>query len=75
MINKPFFFNQVKQHLFGGSFTQKQVNGLNAILTEWEAKLSKSDDRFLAYMLATVHHETDKQMQPIEEYGKGKGRD
>lgn len=75
MINKPFFFSQVKLHLFGGSFTQKQVNGLNAILTEWEAKFSRNDDRFLAYMLATVHHETDKQMQPIEEYGKGRGKD
>ena len=25
-------------------------------------------------MLATAHHETDRRMQPIEEYGKGKGR-
>lgn len=25
-------------------------------------------------MLATTHHETDRTMTPIEEYGKGKGR-
>ncbi|RYZ38611.1 MAG: hypothetical protein EOP49_30890, partial [Sphingobacteriales bacterium] len=32
------------------------------------------DDRHLAYMFATAFHETDTTMQPIEEYGKGKGR-
>ena len=26
-------------------------------------------------MLANTHHETDRTMQPIEEYGKGKGRE
>ncbi len=26
-------------------------------------------------MLATVYHETAKTMQPIEEYGRGVGRD
>lgn len=29
---------------------------------------------YLAYILATVYHETDKKMQPLEEYGKGKGK-
>ena len=31
------------------------------------------DDRWLAYALATTYHETDQHMQPIEEYGKGRG--
>lgn len=39
---------------------QSQVEGLTAILDEWEANHSTKDDRFLAYMLATVHHETDR---------------
>jgi putative chitinase len=73
-INKPFFFSQARSTLFGGSLTAKQVEGLNAILLEWETNYSKKDDRFLAYMLATTHHETDKKMQPIEEYGKGANR-
>ena len=73
-INKPFFFSQARNTLFGGSLTTKQVDGLNAILAEWETNHSKKDDRFLAYMLATTHHETDTKMQPIDEYGKGAGR-
>lgn len=73
MINRKFFFEQTKLNLFGGHFTTKQVNGLTAILDEWETKYSHSDDRWLAYMLATVHHETGRSIQPIEEWGKGKG--
>jgi predicted chitinase len=33
-----------------------------------------SDLRWLAYMLATVYHETAQQMWPIREYGEGKGQ-
>jgi putative chitinase len=28
----------------------------------------------LAYILATVYHETDRKMQPLEEYGRGRGQ-
>ncbi len=74
MINRDFFFFNSKKILFNGKFRQSQVDGLNAILNEWEKNYSSKDDRWLAYMLATAHHETDKRIQPIEEYGKGKGR-
>ena len=74
MINRDFFFFNSKKILFNGKFKQSQVDGLNAILDEWENNYSSKDDRWLAYMLATAHHETDRRMQPIEEYGKGKGR-
>lgn len=74
MINRSFFFSQVRLSLFSGSLRQSQVDGLTAILDEWEASHARRDDRWLAYMLATAHHETDRTMQPIEEYGKGKGR-
>jgi hypothetical protein len=74
MINREFFFDQVRGQLFGGKLRQKQVDGMTAILDEWERKHAKKDDRWLAYMLATTHHETDRTMQPIEEYGRGKGR-
>ena len=74
MINRDFFFFNSKKILFNGKFRQSQVDGLNAILNEWEKNYSSKDDRWLAYMLATAHHETDRRMQPIEEYGKGKGR-
>jgi len=74
MINRNFFFSQVRLRPFGGSLSQSQVNGLTAILDEWELKYAKKDDRWLAYMLATAHHETDKTMKPIREYGRGAGR-
>lgn len=74
MLNRRFFFDYVRQQLFGGRLTQNQVNGLLAILDEWETVHSRKDDRWLAYMLATTYHETDKTMQPIEEYGKGRGK-
>jgi hypothetical protein len=73
MINRKFFYDYVRGHLFGGRLTQSQVNGMNAILDEWDGAYAKNDDRWLAYMLATTHHETAMRMQPIEEFGKGRG--
>lgn len=72
MFNRKFFFENSRRTLFDGSFRQSQIKGLTAMLDEWEKNWAKSDDRWLAYMLATAHHETDRTMQPIEEYGKGK---
>ena len=74
MINRKFFFDQVRASLFSNKLKKKQVDGITAILDEWEANNNKKDDRWLAYMLATTLHETAATMQPIEEYGKGKGR-
>jgi putative chitinase len=74
MINREFFFDQVRHSLFGGKIRKKQFEGMDAILNEWEAHHHKKDDRWLAYMLATTFHETAATMQPIEEFGKGKGR-
>ncbi len=68
-INKTFFFAHTRQVLFGGRLTQGQVDGLTAILNFWEANHASKDDRWLAYALGTTHHETDKTMQPIREYG------
>jgi hypothetical protein len=73
MIDRKRFFDTVRSSLFKGSMTQQQVDGMDVILKEWE-KRGLTDLRWLAYMLATVYHETAKIMQPIEEYGKGKGR-
>jgi hypothetical protein len=46
---------------------------MTAILDEWDRR-GLSDIRWLAYMLATTFHETARTMQPIAEYGKGKGK-
>ena len=73
MLNRKFFFDYVRSHLFDGRLKQEQVQGLSAILDEWDRRHAKRDDRWLAYMLATTHHETNRTMQPIEEFGKGRG--
>ena len=47
MINRDFFFSETKLRLFDGRMSQKQVDGLNAILDEWEKNHAGSDDRWL----------------------------
>lgn len=68
---KENFFSKVRAAF--GELKQSQVDGFNAILDGWEAS-GLTDPRWLAYMLATVWHETARTMQPIKEYGLGKGR-
>lgn len=68
----PVFYNEIRASLFSGSMTQSQVSGIETILIEAEKR--NTPLRWLAYMLATTFHETDRTMQPIAEYGKGKGK-
>lgn len=68
-INRKFFFDTVRLTLFDGSLRQKQVDGLTTFLDYWEEKHADKDDRWLAYVLATAHHEVDKTFRPIKEYG------
>ena len=72
MINRKTFFDSIRETIFHGAISQHQVEGIDAILNEWETQ-QLTDLRWLAYILATTYHETAKTMQPIEEYGKGKG--
>jgi hypothetical protein len=71
MINRKKTYQNLNAQF--GKLSQKQVDGLEAIFNMWEL-LGLKDLRWLAYILATIWHETDKTMQPIEEYGKGKGK-
>ena len=73
MIDRKRFFAAVRSSMFRGSLNQGQVDGMNAILDEWDRR-AHGRLEWLAYMLATVFHETARTMQPIEEYGKGSGR-
>lgn len=70
-MNDAKFFAGVRSSVFGGSLNQGQVGGCNVLLRAG-AGLSLPA---LAYVLATAYHETAHTMQPIEEYGRGKGRD
>lgn len=74
-LDRKFFFDSVRKSLFGGKLSQSQVLGLETILREFENKHSEIGIHQLAYIFATVRHEVDKTMQPIEEYGKGRKKD
>lgn len=66
-IDRPFFFDAVRGTLFDGRLTPAQVTGMEAILNRFEAVMADGDRRWLAYMLATAHHETGRRMQPLRE--------
>jgi hypothetical protein len=74
-FDRDIYFAEVKPSPFGGKFTQEQVNGQNFLLDAWERKPLSDDLRHLAYALATTFHETASTCMPIEEYGKGSGKD
>ena len=53
-----------------GKFGQEQIDGINFLLTSAETLLERSNSlRKLAYILATVKHETANRFQPIPEMG------
>jgi predicted chitinase len=70
-IDRPFFFARVRQKPFQGRLTQRQVDGLSAILDGWCARTgddgAATGRRELAYVLATAFHETAATMQPVRE--------
>jgi putative chitinase len=73
-MNQHLFFKSVRASLFGGKLLQSQVDGMIAIANEFYKK-GHTDARWLAYILATAYHETDKTFKGIEEYGRGKGKE
>lgn len=68
-LDKKTFFDRVRRAPFGGRLTRPQVEGMARILdyrdTHWPAMI----DEELAYVLATVYHETAHTMQPVTERG------
>lgn len=69
-MNSKAFYDTIRPTLFNGSISTKQFNGIEGIIKTY-SELCINDLRQLAYILATVYHETAKTMQPIAEYGKG----
>ena len=67
-IERKTFFDALRGSPFGGQLLAPQVDGMTRILDEWETRKLQNLD-WLAYMLATVFHETAKTMQPVKEYG------
>lgn len=73
MIDKASFFTKIKANGLFKTLNQNQVDSFNALFDECE-KQGVTDIRQIAYIFATVYHEVNKTMMPIEEYGKGKNR-
>ena len=74
-IDRKTFFNAIRLNPFPGTLTAAQVRGMEFILDVWEkAYTERTSIPQLSYCLATTYHETAATMQPIEEYGRGKGR-
>lgn len=71
MINRIAFRNRLHSNSLFSKVNDSQMRGMDAILTAWEENKLLQDERWLAYMLATVYHETGRTFEPIEEWGKG----
>jgi putative chitinase len=68
-FDRKVFFERVRGKPFGGTLTQAQVDGLNALLDADEKYGAETSIPQFSYMLATAHLETGATMQPIKEYG------
>lgn len=74
-MNYTILFDELRANVFGGKLKQSQVDGLIDLLKVWEQIAAKRGyasavhDAWLAYILATVFHETARLMQPIKELG------
>ena len=73
IMNRQLFFQEINRSLFNGRLNDRQREGILHKLAAF-AKFEVTDDRWRAYMLATSYHETAHTMQPIEEWGKGRGK-
>jgi len=73
MIDLAVFFSAVRKTLFLNGLTKGQVDGMERIIKCWEDEYSKNKWKIqlveLAYILATIYHETGKVMRPIKEGG------
>ncbi|MDP9875628.1 glycoside hydrolase family 19 protein [Agrobacterium tumefaciens] len=63
------FFAYARRAPFGGRLSQGQIDGMNALFRCWAShKIAGADNnRLLAYILASVFHETGGRMLPVRE--------
>jgi hypothetical protein len=73
MIDKRYFYERAREFKLFGKLIQNQVASIDYIINHFEI-LNLKDVRWLAYILATVKHETANTYLPINEIGEGKGR-
>ena len=66
-LSLPGFFDAVRQALFDGMLRDSQVNGIKAVIDVWTKSYPSGNPRWLAYILASVYHETGRRMIPVRE--------
>lgn len=68
-------YDIIREELFDGSISQSQFAGLERLIKVFNEFNGIAINPLNAcYMLATSYHETAHTMQPIKEYGRGRGR-
>lgn len=67
MIDRKTLIATVTKTLFGGAMPAQARKGLEWVLKVWEGDPKNNDLRWLAYELATYHHETGRRLWPIIE--------
>jgi putative chitinase len=75
-MNRSAFFADLRRTLFAPALGYSQVTGTTALLDVWDRLPAEhtADLRWLAYVLATVFHETGARMIPVREIGYGRGK-
>lgn len=72
---KKVYINFDKMRSKFGRLNQGQVDGVNSIIDACnDYGGDGKNPTYIAYMLATAWHETAHTLQPIREYGRGRGR-
>lgn len=69
LFDRKYFFDYVRENLYGGKLSQGEVEGMRNFLDYWEKEHAEKDKRLLAYILATAYHEVNRTFRPIKEFG------
>lgn len=72
-FDREKFFDAYRQQF--GSLTQDQVVAIEQLLAAIEDDRHITDLRHIAYILATIRHESANTFEPIKEIGKGRGHE
>jgi len=67
LFNRKTFFTEYRAEF--GILSQKQVEGLETLLVCFEQDQNINIINYMAYMFATIKHETADSFHPISEYG------
>jgi hypothetical protein len=70
-MNEIAFQNRLKTYNLYNKVNPYQLRGMLAIIDYCESNKFITDKRWIAYILATVYHETGHTFEPVEEVGHG----